>query len=1487
MRKVTKILAKVLSATVMLLIILPLLFSIAISLPFVQRYAVERLSHAASQKIGARVEVGAVRFTMMQNLVVEDFMVEDLGGDTMIYAPTVSAHIAYFSPLGKSITISEVKAQNAKLFLRESADSVMNIKQIVDRITNPEKEKIFKTTISNIELENFAFSLTRLQPKLPSYGVDLGDISIAGINAKGSDFVSQSGVTQLQINEFSGRERSGLFIKSFSGDLVTYTGVVDLSEVRATTSSTQLNIPRLRLEAESWDLYKNFEANVSVELSSQYSRLSSQDVAYFAPALQGKEFEVYRVNASFNGTIDNLEAQIDNLSFGRGSSLKGSGTVLNIKEPLAAQFDLDIKRLETNLRDIESTMEGFSVAPMGAKAREIVGNLGNVTIASTVVGAADKMELNTSLSSKLGYASYVGTLEGLTGQLTTAGTLKSRNLNIGGLISNKAIGSTSLTSKVYFKQRAEAFDAKIEGEISSFAYNSCDYTGITVEATSDGEIIEGRANSSDSKFDFDLSTLLHIGQMKHYDVTLRVNRADLQAMRVNTRDSISRISGSLRVNLGGNSLDELSGSVVARNLNYVYNEESIYAPSISVTARNNEETKYVDLHSDFVDMTFNSKSSFSTLFTYLKDGLRAYIPMLYTTPTERQQRRRVTLADNYSTLKIDIKEFSSIANAISSGLDIADNSSFNLMVNPYSERFALRLESDYIQYNKFAATQLNINAANDNDSLSMYATAADIFMGRTSFSAYTLTAGARDNIVELSTGFRDLPTETSATLGMQVRFDAPKVANITLRPSNLTLKDDVWMIGARQIVSAEHNQLNIDQFEMVNGSQKLTLNGAISNDPADSLMLEFTNYDISMITSVINDLGYHVNGVSNGFINMRELLTSPRIVADVRLDSVDVNSIPSPALRLSAVWNATQNRAGIFVTNRQNQDTVVTGYYAPADKRYLAHLKVDSMHMGLIDPLLKTTIEGTKGYADVDVTLQGQEKKASLHGGIDVYDLSTKILFTQVDYNIPRAYITVDDNRLNSQAQMMYDSEGNSGRVTMNLSLDHLSNVSYSLRIVPENMMVLNTTEKDNELFYGKLFATGVATIAGDKRGVDMDITATSNANSSFFMPLSTKSALAKTDFITFVQPDKSTDEESSAINFRRAFINERKRNNSQASQRVNINMALHATPDLDFQLVIDPVVGDVIKAKGEGRLNLNIAPQENLFEMYGDYNITEGNYLFTLLNPISKRFVIESGSTIQWTGDPIDPLLNIDAVYKVKTSLDPLINSTSEYSSESSSRSVPVDCIIHLGDRLAQPSVNFSIDVPTADTEQQAVIANTLIDQETISQQFFYLMFANSFIPVSSSYGSGLASSTTASTGFELLTNQLSNWLSSSNYNVVIRYRPESDLSSDEVDVGFSQSLIDNRLIIEVEGNYLADNKAAIGDSDLSNFMGEAYITWLIDKAGALRLKGFTQTIDRYDENQGLQETGIGIYFSESFENFQDLKRRIRDRFRRKRDNE
>ena len=62
--------------------------------------------------------------------------------------------------------------------------------------------------------------------------------------------------------------------------------------------------------------------------------------------------------------------------------------------------------------------------------------------------------------------------------------------------------------------------------------------------------------------------------------------------------------------------------------------------------------------------------------------------------------------------------------------------------------------------------------------------------------------------------------------------------------------------------------------------------------------------------------------------------------------------------------------------------------------------------------------------------------------------------------------------------------------------------------------------------------------------------------------------------------------------------------------------------------------VGSALKGRGNGMLNLHINPGNGIFNMYGDYTLIEGSFLFSLQNIISKKFIIESGSMIQWTGE-------------------------------------------------------------------------------------------------------------------------------------------------------------------------------------------------------------------------------------------------------------
>jgi hypothetical protein len=319
--------------------------------------------------------------------------------------------------------------------------------------------------------------------------------------------------------------------------------------------------------------------------------------------------------------------------------------------------------------------------------------------------------------------------------------------------------------------------------------------------------------------------------------------------------------------------------------------------------------------------------------------------------------------------------------------------------------------------------------------------------------------------------------------------------------------------------------------------------------------------------------------------------------------------------------------------------------------------------------------------------------------------------------------------------------------------------------------------------------------------------------------------------------------------------------------------------------MLIDPNLGSGISAHGNGVINMRINPATDLFSMVGDCTINDGRFAFSMMDAFNKEFTITPGSTLVWTGEPEDALLNIEASYRLRTSLSPLLGANSTLNVGGST--VPVECILRLGGRLSQPEVTFDVRLPSADPDAQLIVGNAMNTQELKSTQFLSLLMIGSFASDNSISGQTANSGAlaTGAVGLDIFTNQLSNFLSSEDYNVYFRYRPQSDFLGNQFDVGFSTAFIDDRLLLEIEGNYVDDRAAtsvgtSAGKNGLSNLAGDVSLTWVIDHAGNVRLKVFSQTIDRLNETQGLQESGLGIYYKKDFDSPGDIWRKNRKSF-------
>ena len=1488
MGKVTKIFGKIVSSIALLLILLPVFATLVLSIPNVQNRAVRYATAFVSERLGTKVGIDHITIGMFNHVKVRGFYVEDMDCDTLLYASTVVAQIGPLATIRDAFTINSARVERVRLYLRDTERDIINIKEVTDKIVNRERKKKgrFHLKIDKVQVDSVDLRITQNGRRQSNGGWNYDDIYIRDINARVDDFYVKTAPGNVAVGgdvaSLCFMEQSGFVLDNLVGTFCVNNGKISLDDVTLTAGESQLHAPLILLSGENWRSYHDFINKVNLDVEIENSSVTSDMVGYFAPQLWEWDTSLRDIKASMHGTVANFKARVDNLRLEDGGSIRATATVKGLVDVYRTRFNVNVSRVNVTTDEFTRLLKNIAHLDIPEKVQPYISRTNRLKIDGKFKGYITSFDAEANVD--VGSGGHLHALCGLhpqDGQRVVSATLTADSLNINKLLAKPQTIAADFTVKAQ-ASFGEQMSADASGEISNLLLNGYEYSNLAFDGAYSAEASSFNFASNDPS----LKAQLRAAMSKEadsdpcYSAMAQIDHADLRAMNINRRDSISTLKASLWLDAVGSTLDDMDGRLSIGDAEYNYNNEQVSSDLMELTVVSNEDTRRVNLSSEFVDAVFESRCPYKDVAYYISTLLSRYLPQLYDSQTlQTIEKKKQVLKNKVALLSVTAKDISPLLDCFVTGVEVAPQSTLNVYMAPGVNRFIVRGSSECIERYPYLASGVTIAANNRGDSLVMDIGSSELWAGSMRLSDFSMHGGAKRNELNLYGEFadtvRDLRGELAARAIISRRNDMRHIA-VEVLPSHIGKNKNIWEITSGGI-DIDSTRIAVDKFRVYNAveGQDLMVDGVASRQKDDSLQLVLKNFELTPFAQFATQIGYQIEGRTSGYVTVQSALKDPSINAAIDLDSIYINSLPIENLKLSSRWDFGRSRAKLSVMTAKSGKEIASGYLFPSQSRYFARILFDRLDMALLDPLLSGVLKNTSGNAKVDLMLTGQKRNASLNGEILVTDMSTMLDYTKCTYTAPKAVVKVQNNKFYLKDAPIYDKSRNSGLLNLDLNLNYLSNIEYAVSARFNNMQVMNTTKRDNEMFYGSMFASGDVSVRGDKAGVKIDIDAVSGDNSKFYMPLSDKSDISSADFVTFVKP-MAADTTDYLVRKKMMFERRQKRRTGSDSD-MDINLSLDVRENAEVQLVIDPTVGDIIKGTGNGLLNLRINTEADIFEMYGVYTISEGSYLFTLQNIINKKFVIDRGSTIQWTGEPLDALLDIDAVYKVKASLQPLLEGYVDTSIPT--RAVPVNCIIKLSDRLTKPSVDFDVQVPSADASIQTVIANVLSTPERRSQQFLYLLLANSFLSENTTEATSFGVSSAAVTGFELLSNQLSNWLSSESSNIVLRYRPKTEqMMSDEVDFGFSHGLLNNRLLIEVEGNYLVDKSQVVNAT--SSFTGEAYVTWLIDQAGALRLKGFTHTIDRFDENQGLQETGLGIYFKEDFDNAKDLRERLRNRF-------
>ena len=344
----------------------------------------------------------------------------------------------------------------------------------------------------------------------------------------------------------------------------------------------------------------------------------------------------------------------------------------------------------------------------------------------------------------------------------------------------------------------------------------------------------------------------------------------------------------------------------------------------------------------------------------------------------------------------------------------------------------------------------------------------------------------------------------------------------------------------------------------------------------------------------------------------------------------------------------------------------------------------------------------------------------------------------------------------------------------------------------------------------------------------------------------------------------------------------------------IKVNMEITATPFAEINVILDETTGDIIKAKGSGKLNINVGTKEPL-AIRGRYDVEEGQYTFNFQTFLKTPFTLQSGF-IEWQGDPYLANLNIDAIYRAKqVDLSSIVTSAGNRNQKGD-----VDVVFKLRGTLKDPRPEFEFQFPFDNPLKSDPIANEFLktryeaDKNELNKQVTSLLLFNTFMGTDQGLltSNNTANFVTRSVGQLLsatLSSSLNSWLQKLlNTNSVNLYTNinTGDLNfqkgatavnelSNVGNFGLKTAFLNNKLLVNVGGNVDYRLNQQLNSNSNFLFTPDVSFEYLISPDGRLRVIGFNRSDADLGDIAGVtrrNRTGVQLSYRKDFDTFPEF---------------
>ena len=1355
--------------------------------------------------------------------------------------------------------------------------------QLPEAETSPNVEPVNKTSvikvdeiwpdwqlkITEVNLENNDISYQQGNQKLQKNQLNPQNIQLSHFNFKAEDiYLAKDFSAEINVTAFNFEENvSNLALEDFTFQFQLNNDHISLKELSLKTGNSLL-VGDLSANYNSLEEFiQNYErAQITANISTLY--LQVNDLFKLNPELKQNQYlrqlQQKPISGSLaaKGNLENLQLNQFNLNWGKTTKIKTKGSLAYLTNPEKLQFNLrqiDIQSIKTDLVQFVNEKDlGISIP----QKLELVGN---------AKGGLENLKADLALQMPEGRVEVVGTYQN-DSNLAFDAAIKTVELDLGALLQNPSLGKISAEITTEGSGSSiNTLDAKLSTHFSKLTYNEYDLSDLELSGEVNNGVGDLTANFKDRNVNLNLDAQITLDSVApKADFKLDLQGIDLYALGFTKKPIRGKLmlNGTYQGEKDAFSVDAKVDEAIA-----VYEDNPYYIGDLKIHTRIANDSTSVTLKGGFLDAKLHSNANPAQFIKALQRHAAHYFK-------EPEPRDSLQKPVNIF-FETSISDRPIISEVFVDGIEEMDSIHIKMDFSEADEKLTADFNLPYIKYqeNTLDSLQLKLNST---------AKSADFTFGFSGIEAGPLAIEKTYFEGHLTRDTLQLDFNSEKNKEQLYHISSKITSNndriqLSIDPENLILNKNAWQTPEDNSVIFEDKTLVFNNFSFSRNNQQVTFNNNFEN-VEDHFGVALQNFKLSTLLGYFNPDEYLFSGIVQGDFILVNPFEDSGMIADLKIQDFKVTEVPLGELAINAKSKGGSNYDFNLGLQGSEVDLELTGDYIADETTANIDLNLDLQQLGLkvIQQFIPEELEESQGYLSGNVKITGTTLEPKYSGEFKFNDTQFVVSKLNSEFSIVNETIEVNNDGINFSEFSILDENKNEFVVKGNLSTQKsMIDPAFDLQINATNFQALNSTKEDNDLYYGKAIFDVNAKLGGKLSfpKLDVDLTVNKNTNVTYVVPPSQVGITERDGVVVFVNKENPD-----------AILT---RNDNEGASAiltgVELTSKLTVEPGATVNIILNERTGDNLQLIGEGDLRFNIE-RNGRTTLTGRYEVNDGHYEMNLYNLVKRKFNIAEGSTITWTGDPMNADLDVRAIYSVETSAVSLMSSqiSGASSTDVGRYRQKLDFLVYLNvdGELMQPRLNFGLDMPE---DEQGAIGGTVYgrvrqlnqQEDQLNKQVFSLLVLNRFYPEQGADGSQGGAATVARDNLnQALSDQLNVFSDRLTGNTGIElsfgidsytdYQGSAPQDRTDVNVSARKKLLNDRLVVQAGSEIGVQGENRPGEAN--PVIGNVSIEYLLTEDGRWRIRGFRKSQYENIIDGQVFVNGVALIFMREFNKFNEL---------------